>query len=319
MHFKKGKWNYLFMVQEKKHEESKALITPVLWATLGEGAIILWIISDFFASIERPKVAVVWLSLSLFLYFIFVAHKLLESDWGIAHKRMLYFATLLLSILVASVSFMAIRYFDEKWRLANEPQVFPSAIILNDGRNGILSRVLISNPSDSWIYRLMVLLQVQNKSVPLESVKEYLSDAVSSDGFNQNGPSGKPNFLLSDSAFLDVVHPNTRHSGGRLLVLFSLAPKEQRALWIRGTFPTNSSARMIIIEYTKTPFSLKIENGMVIWEGPSTNSKLWNFFPGVMPKSLRLDVPIRGEMDPRNKAPAGWEIYGVKTNSLGRK
>jgi hypothetical protein len=156
-----------------------------------------------------------------------------------------------------------------------------------------------TNPSDSWIYKLSLLIQVRSNAIPIGSVASWLSEGKSKDVFDEKGQISSnphlgfpltPNFPMMDTFGFDVIYPD---SEGRLLILSALAPKEDRALWIKGSSSSNSVASIEIIEYSREPFSLRVNAegvdgkfAQVIWDGPSSNSVFWKHFPRAVPMDL---------------------------------
>jgi len=289
------------------NKQSKSLLTDILWATLGEIAIVLWIIAELFSSVARPKIAVWSLGSSVALFFGYVFHKLLESDYGQRHKRSFKLVPALLCLLVVLGCALATEYLDAKWKSENEPQVVPSMVQLHDGKFGHISRVVISNPSDVWIYNLLLLIRVRGDAVPILSVKTFLSDPPSYDTFRMTAsrPVQRPDFPMADSVWFDIGKPTFT---GRIIFLYSLAPNEHRVLWIEGVVPTNSFAEVSILEYMKTPFSLKVNatNGFIMWPGPSSNSPLWRIYTNIDNSDMDFLVKLRSTQTNANiSAPVG--------------
>jgi hypothetical protein len=272
----------------KSKPNSVAAFYKIIWATLAEIALVLWISAEFFSSIERPKFAIWLLGVSVILFFLYVSHKLLGAKVVQKYKKVVHSIFAVLCAVVIVGCCFADSFINKKLKAEHEPKVTPSEVQLNDGTNGVYSRVLVSNPSDEWIYRLTLLIQVSGNSVPIGSVKTYFSDSKVSDKFSEPNSEQRPNFVLTDAFGCDFLSPK---SNGRLMILYSLAPKEIRALWILGTMSTNSFAKINLIEYTKTPFSFRVDNeNNLIWEGPSTKSEFWKFFPDSEPMNFSIKV-----------------------------
>jgi len=69
-----------------------------------------------------------------------------------------------------------------------------------------------------------------------------------------------------------------------------LAPKSERALWIKGSFPTNSFVKLSILEYESESTSLILvgSDNEIAWNLVLTNSRFWDDFKGLSPPFLQL-------------------------------
>lgn len=268
----------------------------IIWAVLVEVAIILWIgaefFSQFFPGIASLRLAALLLSISVILCFLYIAHKLIMDKNVKKYKKPISLITMASILLVAIALWFADSAIEGKWRLENEPNVIPSVVSLHEGQYDKLTRALIYNPSDSWMYQLTLLIQVVDNKVPIESVQTSIADSPWGDKFEtQRKNPVAVNVLWSlglDSFGYDAEYPP---NSGRLMILYAIAPKEMRAIWFRGTLSTNSFAKISIVEWKNTPISLNIMNdGTVLWPGPRSTSSYWNFFPNAVPLDLNFGV-----------------------------
>ena len=219
-------------------------------AILAEIWLVLWISAEFFSGIDRPRAAVCLLGISIGLFLIYIAHKVAKSKMPVRYKRAGWPVFWLLTTGVGVACLIATDSISEKERLHNKPQVIPPIVQLHDGKYGRISRVLISNPSDSWIYNLTILIQVKSNAVPLGSVASWLAEGKSKDVFDESktassnphpGFPAAPNFPMMDAFGLEFFNNG---AAGRLLILSALAPKEERVPWIKGP-PQNNLNNLI--------------------------------------------------------------------------
>jgi len=270
-------------------------VIKIIWAVLVEFAIILWIcaefFSEFFSGIASTKIAAWLLGLSLILCFSYIAHKLLAAKGVKNYKKPIYFLTVISCLLVVIICWRAQVAIDEKWKSENEPKVIPPVVQLSDGKYEKLTRVLICNPSDSWIYQLTLLIQVESNRYSIEKVQTTLADSPSGgDKFDDATKNHRTDALMgpwgmADYIQYDILQPPDE---GRLLILYDVAPKQMRVLWIKGSVSTNSFAKISVLEWRKTPLVLDVDSkeNTLVWPGPTSNSVYWSFFPNAAPMDL---------------------------------
>src|ERR1035437_1423147 len=188
-----------------------------------DAALVVWIVADFFlvSGVERPKVAIWLLGLTQVLFFLHFVHKFNVSKIHKRYKKFVWPSFFALCVLIVIGCCIGTSEFDKKWRSDNEPKVIPSVVQLSDGKYEKLTRVLICNPSDSWIYQVVFLIEVENNLFSVENVKTTLTDGQSSDKFEQASKNHAMDalmgpWMLFDHSQFDYLQPPF---GGRLLVL----------------------------------------------------------------------------------------------------
>ena len=303
MIFKFCKWRFLICKNDPEHangqcpgnetkpepDDKKAIsLRDVTFSILTEIAIVLWIYAEFFAAADRPFFAVWLLGVSLLLLVFYIAHKFLEAKLSRPTTTFVEYGRWICSLLVVLGCIWGHRHLKDKFRLENEPRVFPSEVKLHEGVNDFETRTLIINPSDSWIYQVMLLIQIEHNAASITTVQSTLASPPSDSNDHTNQllelrPTDLTDDISLDHYGFDLVTPSTT---GRLLIIYAMAPKEQRVFWLRGTAQTNSIARISIIEWTYTPLSLAATSNETFWPGPTSNSPFWNYFPGVPRQNL---------------------------------
>lgn len=185
---------------------------------------------------------------------------------------------------------LATSALNENWRAANEPKVVPTRVELHKDGQDKITRVLISNPSDSWVYSLILLIQVENNAAPIETVQSGLAESAFGEKFDERTQKMIGAWMWGIGIGWTGVDLQYPPDSARVLILYSLAPKENRALWIRGTYPTNSFAKILIVESKKDPMVLGTKEGNIFWPGPHSNSVFWHFFPNAIPMDLDFGI-----------------------------
>jgi hypothetical protein len=269
----------------REQKRKKDAIVNIIFALLTEAALILWISSEFFNGVERPFAAFGMLFLSIALLAFYTAHKLVEFKRFRKHERHIYFVCTLCCAVLFLVFYKAFETYSEKIQLANEPKVFPSRVELHDGNFDKLTRVLISNPSDSWIYQLTLMIEVESNSCPIVSVRSTLADSKGADTFEEKSSQPQEQSALSGPWLIPSYIQADFVPDGRLCVLQSMAPKEIRALWIRGTYQANSYAKILIADWKLTPLSLNVDytNNRLFLPMISKTSAVWRLLPNNEP------------------------------------
>jgi len=283
---------------DRKYRDHKK-VRDLFVGIIVELALIPWMLSEFFVNIEYPRAAAVILVMAILVVLAWIVFTLVGWDlksWFHKHKKGIWCTYILICVIAASAFWSLSNQFLKHQALAREPFVSPAKVILHDGEHGRLTRVLLVNPGNDWVYSLMLLIKPQHASVTEMDV--HLSDPPTADRFEARSNATKPGFLTEADIGFDVVLPS---ESAKLLMVYGLAPKENRALWILGHPKSKSLATVTVVQYSHEAFSIPVTtNGAFLWPGPRKDSPFWTNFPDAQPVDISFGARINDPNPPTN-------------------
>jgi hypothetical protein len=265
-----------------------------------EAALIFWMLSELAINVDQLRRSSILLLSAILIVLAWMILNLREFGWFHRFRKAIWRLFVVTSLAAFCFMWKMVSSHLEDQRLAKEPKVLPSRVPLHENGFDRLNRVLIENPGDSWAYNLFVLVRPLDPGVPIGAVETHLANPESVDTFPPPKPADPAGPALTPDWGFDVGGDS---GSARLLVLYSLGPRQHRALWIMGHTKKNAWAEIDLLEYSKAALSIPADtNGHFFWPGPKKTSTFWKYLPGINPVDFDIDMKVNDPNPPTNAA-----------------